>query len=286
MIKLLRNIVGVLFIISGFLKAIDAATFADLMSQYGYYWLGFGAPFVIFIEIVLGLLLLFDFQPKISTISATIFIIGVSCIYLYGILAKGITNCGCFGPLTWLNTKPWLTFVRNGVLLCMLIPSFLKPQSGATFSLSNILFMAFIGTTVMFMCGFSFRHAQCLQKHGDFTPIALQDSPLSSHIVTHADSTYLIFAFSYSCPYCQNSIGNIHQYVSMKSVDKVIGLALDDTIGQTRFNKIFEPQFEIRTLSKLSMARLTPSLPTTFYIRHDSIISQYEGIVISPALLK
>lgn len=283
--KSFRLIVGVVFLLSGLLKAINTAAFANLMSLYGASWLGLGAPLVILIEIFLGIMLVFDFNPKQITWSSIVFLCAVSLIYLYGLLAKGITDCGCFGPLTWLNSKPWLTFTRNSILLALLIPSLLKTNETASPTITSIIFMAVVAVIVMFMCGFSMQGAKCLQKEKSYQPVALEDSPLSAHVTCPYDSTCLVFAFSYGCPYCQNSIGNVNQYLSMGVADKVIGLAVEDTVARNRFNRIFETNFEIREISALQMYNLSNTLPTTFFIRHDSIIMQYTGMVASPALM-
>ncbi len=145
--------------------------------------------------------------------------------------------------------------------------------------------MAVIATIVMFMCGFSFRGAKCTQKHAKFQSIPLAESPLTSIVSCHPDSTYLVFAFSYTCPFCQNSIGNVNQYQPMGMVDKVIGLALNDSVGKERFYKIFDVNFEIQEIPAFTMVQISHTLPATFYIRHDSIINQYTGMVYSPALL-
>ena len=71
----------------------------------------------------------------------------------------------------------------------------------------------------------------------------------------------------------------------MHMVDKVIGLALNDSIGQARFERLFDTNFEIRNIAQIEMVRLSSTLPVTFMIRHDSIVSQYTGMVVSPALL-
>lgn len=283
--KIFRLIVGLVFLLSGLLKAIDTATFANLMSQYGASWFGFGAPFIIFIEIFLGILLVFGFYPKLITLFSIVFICAVSLVYLYGVLTKGVTNCGCFGPFTWLNSKPWLTFTRNGILLAFLLTSLFTKSDNSSLSVPAVVFMAFIAIIVMFMCGFSFRGAECLNKQQTFQPIALSDSPLANHIECHPDSTYLVFAFSYGCPYCQNSIGNVKQYTEMHVVDRVIGLALEDSIAQARFERLFDVNFDIKQISQIDMVRLSTILPVTYMIRHDTIISQYTGMVISPALL-
>lgn len=285
MTKSFRLIVGLVFLLSGLLKAINAAAFANLMSQYGASWFGFGAPFIILIEIFLGILLIFDFYPKHVTWSSVTFLCVVSIIYLYGVLAKGITDCGCFGPLTWLNSKPWLTFTRNGLLLALLIPSLFISEEQTSPTISSVIFMAIIAVVIMFMCGFTFRGAECMNKQHTFHPIALSDSPLADYVECHPDSSYLVFAFSYSCPYCQNSIGNINQYIPMGVVDQVLGLALADSEGRERFDRLFDVQFPIREISATDMFQLSNTMPTTFLIRHDSIVSQYSGMVLSPALL-
>lgn len=284
--KIFRFLVGLVFLLSGLLKAIDTSAFADLMSEYGETWFGFAAPLVIFVEIFLGIMLVFDFYPKQTAIITSIFLLVVSSIYLYGITARGITNCGCFGPITWLNSIPWLTFLRNAILLLMLLPSFLSStKESPKPTISSIAFMALIAVVVMFMCGFSMHGAKCLQNQNSFQPIPLKDSQLSELITCSPDSTYLVFAFSYSCPYCQNSIGNVNQYQQMGLADKVIALALEDSIAKARFDRLFDTNFEIREISQFSMYRLTTTLPTTFFIRHDTIFSQYSGMVVSPALL-
>ena len=285
MIKNFRLIVGLVFLLSGLLKAIDTATFADLMSLYGASWFGYAAPIIIFIEILLGVLLIFGFYSKQVTWTSVAFLVVVSLIYLYGVLVKGIINCGCFGPITWLNSKPWLTFTRNGLLLALLLPSLWRADEHNSPTIPSVIFMALIAVAVMFMCGFSMHGAKCLQRPNAFRPIPFAESPLASFVTCNSDSSYLVFAFSYSCPYCQNSIGNVNQYTEMHAVDRVIGLALYDSVAQARFDRLFDVNFEIRNMSQMEMVRLSATLPITYMIRHDTIISQYTGMVVTPALL-
>lgn len=283
--KAFRLVIGFVFLVSSLLKAIDTANFANLMSQYGIPWFGYFAPFLILLETILALLLIYNVCPRIASVITMVFLVAVSLIFLYGWIHRGIRNCGCFGAITWLNSKPWFTFVRNGILLAMLFPSILKQQYGTTMTMPIIVCMAIWGILVMFMCGFSFCGAECLKKQQEFQPIALADSNLSELVSCNTDSTYMIFAFSYSCPYCQNSIGNVNQYQTMGAVDKVIGIAVGDSIAKERFNSIFDVNFEIREISQSAMFRLTPGIPTVYHIRHDSIVGQYSGMVVSPSLL-
>jgi len=282
----LRVVVGLVFMLSGILKSLDTAAFANLMSEYGPVWLGIGAPLLIAIEILLALCLLFNIHPRKTAVATIVFIVGVSGVYAYGILFRGITSCGCFGPLTWLNSKPWLTFTRNAVLVGLLIPSLFAHQQGCSLSHTKAICLAVVGVVLMFVSGFTFRGADCMIKESyrTFEPIPLADSDLADYIHTSPDSTYFVFAFSYTCPFCQNSVANVNQYLTMGVVDKVIGIALEDPEGRERFERLFDVDFEIQEISELKMVMLTGTLPTVWRIRHDSIINSYSGLVISPAL--
>ena len=282
----LRIVVGLVFMLSGILKAFDTAAFADLMSEYGAVWLGIGAPLLIAIEIALGLGLLFNVHPRKTAAATIVFIAGVSAVYLYGILFRGITSCGCFGPLTWLNSKPWLTFTRNAVLVALLVPSVIAPQQGCPISRTKAAWIAGIGVVLMFISGFTFRGADCMIKesYNTFKPIVLAESDLAKYVTLNPDSTYLVYAFSYTCPYCQNSVANVNQYKTMGVVDKIIALTIEDPQGRERFDRLFDVDFEIHEISELRMAMLTGTLPAIYHIRHDTIVNSYTGSVVSPSL--
>ena len=283
--KTVRFIVGLIFLTSSLLKAISVAQFANLLGLYGANWFGFAAPLVIIFEGLLALLLLFDIRPRLTSIATICFTIIVSSVYLYGLLSRGITDCGCFGELTFLNNRPWLTFTRNILIVLLLLPSVIQNAKGNTISYSIIAYMAAIMSIIMFMCGFSFRTANCLKKQKHFTPVAISEHPLSNIIDLSSDSTYLVFVFSYTCPHCQNSIGNVQQYKRLHVVDNVIGIALNDTIGEKRFHRLFDVDFPIINISDKEMIRLAKTMPTAYFTKHDTIIDSTEGMLASPALL-
>ena len=271
--------------LSGILKAFSASAFADLMSSYGATWLGLGAPLIIAFELFLGMLLIFNALPRITSAVSVAFILLVSAIFLYGVFSWGITDCGCFGPLTWLNTRPWITFLRNAIIIVLLIPSLCRPQDSTPLTIPSVICMSLAVVVLMYICGYSMHGAKCLQRaHKPFQSLPLVNHPLAQQISCNPDSTYLVFAFSYACPYCQNSIGNVNQFTSMHVVDRVIGLAIEDSVGRERFDRIFDYNFGIKEIPDIEMYKITSSLPVTFYIRHDSIINAVAGSVTTPAL--
>ena len=282
----LRTAVGVILMLSGLLKAMHTASFADLLSQYGAEWFGYIAPLVIAIEIFLGILLILNTRPRWLSALTVAFILTVSAIFLYGVVGRGVTDCGCFGPLTWLNTRPWITFVRNALIVALLVPSLMRPQRGEPLTASSFLCLTGVTAVLMFMCGFSMHGAQCLKREPQpFEPIPLAEHPLSELVTCDPDSSYLVFAFSYSCPHCQNSIGNVNQYTAMGTVDRVIGLCVEDSVSRERFHRIFDVNFDIQEITEKQMYEISSSLPVSFFIRHDTIEAAIPGQVVTPALM-
>ncbi len=289
---LTRVLTASIFILSGIMKCLDSSSFSNLIRGFGFDWLGFFAPFIILTEILLGLLLLFNICPKKVSLTLLAFIVGVSLVYAYGLVFKGIDNCGCFGKVNLLNMSPALTFLRNALICLMLIYIYRATDDN---NIVNIIpkyqhvklgFTCFCFSACCFLCGLTFSSATVLYETVGFTPKKYYEMQVSDFIDISADSTYTIFLFSFTCPHCINSIGNIEQFEKMGVVDKTIGLAVADSIGERRFRETFKPSFEIRTIEKQDMLSITRSLPIAYLVRNDSIIVEIEGETPSAFMYK
>ena len=130
MIKnLLRFVIAVIFILSGFVKAVDLVGFSFKMEEY-FSPSVFNMPFlekfalifsviVVVLELLLGVMLLLKFKLKF-TISALIAL----CVFFgfltfYSAYYNVVTDCGCFGDA--IKFTPWQSFIKDIVLLAGLI---------------------------------------------------------------------------------------------------------------------------------------------------------------------
>lgn len=130
MIKsLLRLIIAVIFILSGFVKAVDLVGFSFKMEEY-FSPAVFNMPFlekfallfsvvVVILELLLGFMLLLKLKLRF-TLSA---LIGL-CIFFgfltfYSAYFNVVTDCGCFGDA--IKFTPWQSFIKDIVLLFGLI---------------------------------------------------------------------------------------------------------------------------------------------------------------------
>src|SRR3954465_11499556 len=145
--KLLANIarflVGVLFIISGFIKANDPLGFSYKLDEYFVVfhmeWLSaisLGlAIFICAAEIGLGVATLAGAKMKFTSWSLLLMIIFFTFLTFYSWYFNKVTDCGCFGDA--LHLTPLQSFEKDIVLLVLILLIFsqrgnIRPFMGAT----------------------------------------------------------------------------------------------------------------------------------------------------------
>lgn len=148
-----RIVIGVLFIFSGYVKAVDPIGMQYKLEEYfEVFHMEFFIPYSLYfsillnaLEIVLGVFTLFGVR-MIQTAWLLVLII-VFFLFLtgYSAVTNKITDCGCFGDAIKLST--WATFYKNVIFLAFIIPIFLwrnkiKPVFNAL--ISNVIYFGSI----------------------------------------------------------------------------------------------------------------------------------------------
>ena len=280
-------LLGTIFLVSAFAKAWDGEAFADMLLRYGPRWFSIGAPVIILIETVLGMMLILRLKVRWCAWASDLFLIFVSAVFAYGWLAKGITECGCFGALSSLyESKPYITFVRNAVMLCISVPLLSHYERKESSVWLKMCAVVTIAALTCFLCGLSMRKSFVLPK---WSAVRSQSGvgaieKLQTVYPFSADSTYFVYLFSFTCPHCQNSIANVQQYQQFNVVDKVIGIAVENEEAQERFYRIYQPQIEIITIPKDTMKSITNHLPIGLILKENKIQKAEGGFINSPGL--
>lgn len=275
-------LLGIIFLASAFSKSFDMYQFVMKVAEYGFPKLHFIAPLVVSVEYVLGVSLIFNIRLKWVSIIGIVFVSFLTLVFLYGWLFKGIQDCGCFGHLNFMNTSPVFTLVRNGIIIVLFALILWSGENSMELSIFVIAaFMLVIGVGE-FISGYTYTHS----LRGDaspqeFTPVTQSEFGLDKVIQTSSDSTYLVFLFSYSCPHCINSVGNLMLYQSSGVVDRIIGITSTPSVENDIVQSLFPPTTEIHRISKEEMTKLTKEIPTTLLIRNDSIVSIHRGYLPS-----
>jgi len=126
---ILRYIVSIIFIASGFVKAVDLKGFSFKLEEY-FSPIVFDLPFlekyalalsiiVVLLELILGFMLLMKIKLK-----ETIYALIALCVFFgfltfYSAYYNVVTDCGCFGDA--LKFTPWQSFWKDITLLVLLI---------------------------------------------------------------------------------------------------------------------------------------------------------------------
>lgn len=122
-LTLLRLSIGVLFVFSGFAKAVDTIGGAIKIEDYFMAW-GFLSPDAVNIvlsfmlnmaEFMTGFMLLFNLYMPIASLLALLFMTVFTPLTLYIAIVNPVSDCGCFGDAVKLSN--WVTFEKNVVIL-------------------------------------------------------------------------------------------------------------------------------------------------------------------------
>ena len=128
-----RIFVGVLFIISGFIKLNDPVGFSFKLEEYfsqAVLDLPFLVPYalaisliVVIFEVLLGVMLLIGFREKFTLWSLLLMIVFFTFLTFYSAYFNKVTDCGCFGDAVKLT--PWGSFSKDIILLVFIIILFI-----------------------------------------------------------------------------------------------------------------------------------------------------------------
>ena len=139
-----RVFVGILFIISGFIKLNDPVGFSFKLEEYfssGVLDLPFFEPhaltisiIVVIFEVLVGVMLLVGFRVKFTVWSLLIMIDGFTFLTFYSAYFNKVTDCGCFGDA--IKLTPWESFTKDIILLVLIVILFIgrkyiKPMVGS-----------------------------------------------------------------------------------------------------------------------------------------------------------
>jgi len=276
-LKIYSIVLGIFFLISGFGKITDSFSFAILIQQYGFKSLMFLSPFIAILEVMLGLFLLLTIYVKRSAQISFFLLLIFTTAFAYGYFVNGIEDCGCFGTIKKLSTPPLLSFIRNFILLLISLLVWIKyPLENFSLKGWKQIVVMVIASISFFSSGLTFnllyvKNVVVQKKEKAPKSKYIKKTTLNNFVNTHPDSTYVIFAFSYSCPHCLNSIENVNKYVENGVVDKVIGLGTGSEEQKSEFYEYFKPKFEVRHLERKDFATISTKVPIIFFVKNDSI---------------
>ncbi len=124
-----RTLLGLTFLFSGFVKAVDPLGTTYKIEDYLHAFGGFftqldvlafpAAVALIAFEFLLGFCLLFNIRTRLTSWLALMMMLFMTPLTLYIAIENPVSDCGCFGDAIVLSN--WATFWKNIVLLALVI---------------------------------------------------------------------------------------------------------------------------------------------------------------------
>ncbi|MGC4128277.1 MAG: DoxX family protein [Bergeyella sp.] len=165
--SILRIIIALIFIASGFVKAVDAVGFSFKMEEYFSpsvfnmpFFEGIALPiavFVVALELVLGFLLLLNISVKKVLLALIALCVFFAFLTFYSAYFNKVTDCGCFGDA--IKFTPWQSFFKDIILLFGLIVLWFlyRKDSGSqsNFIQKAVLGILMIASAVVIFIGIS-----------------------------------------------------------------------------------------------------------------------------------
>jgi len=165
LLAIARLLVGLLFIVSGLIKANDPLGFAYKLNEYfevfeASWHLPFGwiipyspllAIALVVAEMLLGFALLIGYKPKFTMWLLLLLILFFTFLTFYSAYFNKVTDCGCFGDA--LHLTPWQSFEKDIALMVLILflffyrnrlaPWMSERGQAASLSLAAVAFIAF-----------------------------------------------------------------------------------------------------------------------------------------------
>lgn len=171
-----RIFVGVLFIVSGFIKLNDPVGFSFKLEEYfspGVLDLPFFMPYalaisisMVILEVLLGVMLLIGFRVKFTLWSLLLMIVFFTFLTFYSAYFNKVTDCGCFGDA--IKLTPWESFTKDVVLLVLILLLFWGKKHIQSIFGVKVERTVFVATLVA--CGFYANHVLRHLPVFDFRP--------------------------------------------------------------------------------------------------------------------
>lgn len=204
--RILKILLGILFIVSAILKIADMDKFEIYIYSYHFFSLNLSflvARAAIIAELVLGIGLVSNSFHKLMWWGSVLMLVGYTGLMAYALVLGRTDNCHCFGD--YLQFNPWQSIVKNIILLVLF--ALIYPMKGWRFkhdwlALVGVVLASSIAVFVVsppdnYTSNYDASHDLQVELFTD----ALQDPPLNS--LGLQEGRKVVGIFSTGCEYCK-----------------------------------------------------------------------------------
>lgn len=265
---------------------VNSHGFGELISSYGFEWLSVLAPFIILVELLVGICLLLRYRQRLFLYICGTLLVIFTIAYSYANLFHGIEDCGCFGDIE-TELPAWATYIRNVAMLILVFLLLKYEKDDNACSVWKSWFLALFMIVCAFWTGntwsLSTFYVNKFARAHPLIGMKFGETPLTKYFQVSPDSTYLVWIFSYGCGSCVNSVENIKQYQTGVA-DRFIAFSVSEDKGEKK-RRLLDIPFETRYVGE-ELVGFIKTIPTLIYIEEGKIKFVIENGVPNVYLFK
>jgi len=280
---ILSILVGLVFLVSGLIKAFEMELFIRQIGDYDIIsnpaLILIGAWGIIITEFCLGTSLIINYKPGISIPPAALLIIIFIGTTGWAWYTGATDDCGCFG--SWVERTPGEAIVEDIFLLAALLFSwkYNKKVKNWPFHLKEflIIFAFLAGLVLPLLTGtLPDRINRLITGTGEGEYEAFNLEGFTSFDLS--TGRYIIIIMSTDCSHCREEVDNLISISSDNSLPKVLALTMNDEEQREDFIDEFEPGFNIYQIPDDDFWRLLEDgdIPRTILINDGRILKKWD----------
>ena len=217
-----------------------------------------------------------------------------SGLILYGWLAKGIEDCGCFGD--FIKMGPRTSLAKNGVLLVLLGVAWVgvraplgaptRHRLGWEFAIAGIVAVLVVGLVGQ------------LQARGDDPDVIVQvdDNPeerklarfrfeVEGETIDLGEGEYLVAMLSATCEHCQASVPAMNALYNDPDLPRLVALMMGSEEELEFFHMLTDPQFITQLVPGADfMEFIDTAPPRLLYARDGREITAWDWLEEAPSV--
>lgn len=281
----LRVLLGLVFILSGYLKLYPIESFELNFIDLGvgnWYTAPFIARLLIASEFFLGLMLVFNQSLKKFTLKATIALLLFFTAYLgIQIIREGNTgNCGCFG--TYLQMTPLESILKNILLLSIawFLYRFHKASSARFSKIFIPLFLIVSIATPFVLNPIDLMASGYRQPEAENFPLDLSliynDTISHKATVDLSAGKHIVAFFSMTCEHCKATAFKLHVMAKRHpEIPFFMVLNGKEKSLQPFFEETKSDNIPYMVLHGLSFAKITGGkVPTIYWMENGTVVKK------------
>jgi uncharacterized membrane protein YphA (DoxX/SURF4 family) len=260
---------GALFVFSGAMKAVDSQSFAILIDRYGAGWAGYGAPFISGIEIILGLCLILNIRPRLTSLIVGLLTVVFTIAFTYAFFVRGVQDCGCMGSFRFLKIPAFVSFARNILIIagCFWIWRFTEDNNPQTSAWKKWV-IYIVGSLSFCLSGYSLG-AHFLNKNKIHVGDQIDAGALHQFNYMISKGTSFVFIFGADCYHCWNATENVKSIRGIPEFNNVIGIAMyGDT---TEYMTEMKPNFPVFKNPSAELGEVINEVPVLLMLKNGKI---------------